>query len=90
MEDLEETGNLLEKYSLPAEPEEVDNTGQAHVPKLKLWSNSSEHTEVQGQTASQAFRQTFREEFMPVLLKFPRTLQRNEHSHSVRPPSPWC
>lgn len=36
MEDLEETGNLLEKYSLPAEPEEVDNTGQAHVPKLKL------------------------------------------------------
>ena len=44
--------------------------------------NSSEHTKVQGQTASQAFRQTFREEFMPVLLKFPRTLQRNKHSQS--------
>ena len=28
MENLEETGNLLEKYRLPAEPEEVDNTNR--------------------------------------------------------------
>ena len=32
--------------------------------------------------APQAFCQTFREELTPMLLKFPRTLQHNEHSQS--------
>ena len=93
MDNLEEIDRFLEKFNLPRLNQE----------EIEIMTNPITSTEIEaviknlpknkspgpdGFTGE--FYQTFREDLMPILLKFFQKIQRRGHfqTHSMRPPSP--
>ena len=92
MENLEETDNLLEKYSLPAEPEEVDNTNRPGTGTKTETDWTAPNT--QKCRARRRHRHSVKHLGKSSCLCFWNSPEHcsatNTPSHSVRPPSPWC
>ena len=92
-DNLEEMDNFLETYSLP-------NLNQEEIDQLNILITRNE-TEYVIKTpptnkspvsdgSIEEFHQTYKEELIPILLKFFKRLKKKEHSqrHSMKPPSP--
>ena len=93
MNNLEEMDGFLEKFNLPRlnqEEIEIINNPITSVEIETMIKNLPKNKSPGPDSFTGEFYQTFREDLMPILLKFFQKIQRRGHfqTHSTRPPSP--
>ena len=93
IDNLEEMDRFLEKFSLPRlnqEEIEIMNSSITSTEIEAVIKNLPKNKSPEPDGFMGEFYQTFREELMPILLKFFQKNCRGRHfkTHSMRPPSP--
>ena len=93
MGNLEEMDRFLEEFNLPRlnkEEIEIMNNPSTSTEIEAVMKNLLKYKSPGPDGFTGEFYQTFREELMPILLKFFQKLKRKEHfqTHSTRPTSP--
>ena len=92
---LEEIDRFLEKFSLlrlKQEEIEIMNNWITGTEIESVMKNLPRNKSPGPDCFTRELYQTFREEFIPILLKLFQKIEEKEdfQTHSTRPPSPWC